>query len=179
MPFCPNCRTEYVGDATRCADCDAQLVSWLPEGRVVFDPTASRPAELCQVTDAVQADLIEAQLRVAGIPVVRRPRGLALFVPASKLSDAQQILAGQPAVQRAESVGLSELHRIRLVCDACEKVTRVDLLTESLPTACSCGHYFDLMEARPLLDRYRDIVRAMSDSDFEIELEQPEPEASE
>jgi hypothetical protein len=173
MPFCPNCRTEYVGDATRCADCEAELVSWLPQEQAVFDPAASKPAELCQVADPVQADLIEAQLRAVGIPVVRRPRGLSLFVPSSRLGDAQHILAGQPTVQRAEAVGLSELHRIRLVCDACEKVTTVDVLTEEMPEACSCGHRFDLAPVKPVLDKYREIMRAMADADYDIEIEQP------
>ncbi len=174
MPFCPNCRTEYVGDATRCADCDAELVSWLPQGQVAFDPAASKPAELCQVADPVQADLIEAQLRVVGIPVVRRPRGLSLFVPTSKLGDAQRMLAGQPAVQRSEAVGLSELHRVRLVCDACEKVTTVNLLTNEIPEACSCGHYFDLASVKPVLYQYREIMRTMAAADFDVEIEQPE-----
>ncbi len=175
MPFCPNCRTEYVGDASRCADCGAELVGWLQQG-ATLDPASMRPEELCQIEDPIQADLIEAQLRVAGIPVVRRPRGLTLFVPASRLTDAQRLLAGQPAAQQADALGLSELHRIRLVCEACEKVTRVDLLTEQVPNACSCGHYFDLGTARPVLDRYREIIRTMAEADFEIELEQPEPE---
>lgn len=175
MPFCPNCRTEYVGDATRCADCGAELVGWLQQG-ARFDPSALRPEALCEVEDAVQADLIEAQLRVAGIPAVRRPRRLALFVPTSRLADAKRVLAGQPAAQAVETLALSELHRIRLVCEACEKVTRVDLLTEPVPTACSCGHHFDLGEARSVLDRYQEIARALADADYEIELEQPEPE---
>jgi hypothetical protein len=175
MPFCPNCRTEYVGDAGRCADCGAELVGWLQQG-AAFDPASMRPEVLCQVEDPVQADLIEAQLRVVGIPVVRRPRGLALFVPASRLADAQRLLAGHTSVQQADALGLSELHRIRLVCEACEKVTRVDLLAEQVPTACSCGHYFDLGAARPVLDRYREIARTMAEADFEIELERPESE---
>ena len=177
MPFCPNCRTEYVGGATRCADCGAELAGELPEGRAAaFDLQAMRPAELCQVENAVQLDLIESQLRVAGIPSVRRPRSLALFVPASRLDEAQRIMAGEKPGPPSDTVGLSELHRVRLICSQCDKVTSVDLLTEEVPTACSCGHVFELQEVRPTLDRYTDLVRRMQDADFEVELELPRGE---
>ena len=76
MPFCPNCRTEYVGGAKRCADCGAELTGELPQGRAAaFDLDAMRPAELCQVNDQVQLDLIEVQLRAAAIPTVTRSLG--------------------------------------------------------------------------------------------------------
>jgi hypothetical protein len=174
MPFCPNCRTEYVGGATRCADCGADLIGQLPQDRqAAFDLDATRPAEVCQLDNQVQLDLIESQLRAAGIPTVRRPRALALFVPAARLDEAQRVMAGQQPGPPSDSVGLSELHRVRLICSQCDKVTSVDLLTESLPLACSCGHIFELSEARPMLDRYADLVRHMADADFEIELELP------
>ena len=176
MPFCPNCRTEYVGDAKQCSDCGAELTDWLPAGTAVSDFQAAQAAELCQVEDQLQADLIEVQLRAAGIPCARRPRKLALFVPSARLADAQRVLAGQPPATAAESLGLSELHRIRLVCESCEKVTPVDLLTESVPSVCSCGHYFDLTAVRPVLDRYTGLMRTLTDADFEIELEPPAPE---
>ena len=31
MPFCPNCKAEYVAGITRCSDCDLPLVDHLPE----------------------------------------------------------------------------------------------------------------------------------------------------
>ena len=31
MPFCPNCRVEYVGGATRCADCGAEFTFSAPD----------------------------------------------------------------------------------------------------------------------------------------------------
>jgi len=166
-----------VGDATQCADCGAALVAWpAAQGGSLSALEASRPAELCEVDDQVQADLMEAQLRAAGIPVVRRPRRVALFVPAARLAAAQRVLAGQSPAGVPETLGLSELHRIRLVCESCEKATIVDLLGEQVPAACSCGHYFDLTAVRPVLDRYADIVRTMADAEFEIELEPAEPE---
>ena len=56
----------------------------------------------------------------------------------------------------------------------------VDLLTDKLPDKCpGCGRILDLTAARPILDRYADIMRAMADADFEIELEIPEEEEEE
>ena len=177
MPFCPNCRIEYIGSATRCVDCGAELTASLPQGVAAgVDPEAVQPAELCQAANQVQLDLIEAQLRAAGIPSVRRARAVALFVPASRLDEAQRVMAGEPAGAPADTVGLSDLHRIRLRCAQCDKVISVDLLEQRPPATCSCGHFFDLGPAGPLLDRYADIVRAMADADFEIELELPKGE---
>lgn len=176
MPFCPNCRIEYVGDATRCVDCGAGLVASLAQATPGLpDPGAMRPTELCQVDDHVQLDLIEAQLRAAGIPSTRRARSAALFVPASRLEEAQRVLAGESPTPGPPSgtVGLSDLHRLRLVCARCEKVTSVDLLEERPPATCACGHVFDWGEAGPIIDRYMDIVRRMADAEFEIELELP------
>ncbi|HTY10678.1 MAG TPA: zinc ribbon domain-containing protein [Bacteroidota bacterium] len=31
MPFCPNCKTEYVSGTTHCADCDVELVDRVPD----------------------------------------------------------------------------------------------------------------------------------------------------
>ena len=163
-----------MGGATRCADCGADLVGELPAGQAAaFDIQAMRPAELCEVENQVQLELIEAQLRAAGIPSVRRPRALALFVPASRLDEAQRVMAGEQPGPPSGTVGLSELHRVRLICSQCDKVTSADLLTESVPVTCSCGHVFELSDARPVLDRFTDIVRQMADADFEVELELP------
>jgi len=177
MPFCPNCRTEYVGDATRCADCGTDLAASLPEGAAAaVGLERMQPAELCQVDNQVQLDLIETQLRAAGIPTVRRPRAAALFVPASRLDEAQRVLSGEAPGPPADTVGLSELHRVRVVCAQCNKVISVDLLEGRLPVSCSCGHFFDFGEVGRIVDRLADIVREMADADFEVELELPREE---
>lgn len=177
MPFCPNCRIEYVGGATRCADCGAELTGSLPEGAsAAVDLNATRPAELCQVDDQVQLDLIESQLRAAGIPTARRARAAALFVPVGRLDEAQRVMAGHAPGPPSDTVGLSDLHRVRFQCAQCERIISVDLLSERVPTACSCGHYFDLGAMGPILDRYADIMRTMADADFEVELELPKGE---
>jgi len=176
MPFCPNCRIEYVADAARCAECGAALVPVLTNAPAAIGLDSARPAELCQVEDQVQLDLIEAQLHAAGIPSARRARAAALFVPASRLEQAQRVLAGQPLGPASDTVGLSELHRVRLQCAQCERVISVDLLQERVPASCSCGHYFSLGAAAPIMDRYADLVRQMADADFEVELELPKGE---
>ena len=181
MSFCPNCRTEYTGAATKCTDCGADLVSSLPQGwSIARDPQNLKPTELIEVSDLVQLDLIEAQLRAAGIPSVRRPRRVALFVPAAHLPTAQRVLEGKPPMAAPEAVGLSQLHRIVLPCSECDADITVDLLAEKLPDKCpECAHVFDLTAARVILDRYADIMRTMAEADFEIELEVPEEEEGE
>jgi len=181
MSFCPNCRTEYTGAATKCNDCGADLVESLPQGwSIARDPENLKPTELLEASDQVQLDLIEAQLRAAGIPSVRRPRLIALFVPAAHLRSAQRVLEGKPAMAAPESLGLSQLHRIVLPCNECDADVTVDLLADRLPEKCpECAHVFDLTAARIILDRYADIMRTMAEADFEIELEVPEEEEGE
>lgn len=181
MSFCPNCRTEYAGAATKCADCGADLVSSLPQGwSTARDPQNLKPTELIEVSDQVQLDLIEAQLRAAGIPSVRRPRRVALFVPAAHMRSAQRVLEGKAPMAAPESLGLSQLHRILLPCSECDADVTVDLLADKLPEKCpECAHVFDLTAARPILDRYADIMRTMAEADFEVELEVPEEEQGE
>jgi hypothetical protein len=135
-----------------------------------------RPVEVYAADSALEADLAEAQLRAAGIPTARRPRRLALFVPASHQPSAQRVLQGKPPMAVPETLGLSELHVIRLVCAECEEATSVDVLTERFPEQCRCGRYFGLTEARPALDRYTELMRLMADADFEIEVEVPTAE---
>lgn len=177
MPFCPNCRTEYMAGASTCADCGATLTESRPAGwSSPRNAEGMRPVEVYAADSAVEMDLAEAQLRAAGIPTARRPRRLTLFVPASHQASAERVLQGKPPMAQPETLGLSELHVIRLVCAECEEATSVDLLTERLPEQCRCGRYFDLGEVRPVLDRYTDIMRTMADADFEIEVEVPEAE---
>jgi hypothetical protein len=181
MPYCTNCRTEYVAGTARCMDCGAMLVeSPPPPWPRAGAPEEIKPAELCEVDSQVQADLIEAQLRAAAIPFVRRPRGLAVFVPGSHLAAARRAMEGKPAMAPPETLGLSELHRIVLVCEECDNEFSIDLLEEKPPEKCpSCGHQFDLTAARPVLDRYADLMRTMAEADFEIEVEVPAPEGEE
>jgi hypothetical protein len=177
MPYCPNCRTEFAA-GSNCTDCGATLVAALPSGwRAGRDVTAARPAELAEFDDMVQLELIESQLRTVGIPSVRRPRAVALLVPEALLDRARQVMAGEEiaaAEGESDTLSLSELHRIRLVCSECDKEIAVDLLKERVPTTCDqCGHLFNLGPAMAVLDRYGDVMRMMANADFEIEVEPP------
>ena len=73
--WCPSCRSEYREGFTECADCGTALVEELPpepasepkaESAPSLDP-ADDPVELTRL-GAVQAELLAAQLRDAGIP---------------------------------------------------------------------------------------------------------------
>jgi hypothetical protein len=175
MPFCPNCTTEYAAGIQQCVDCGAALIASPPEGwQATGSPEAMRPVELLAADNIVELDLVEAQLRAAGIPTARRPRRVALFVSTANYETAKNIMHGRALGARPETLGLSELHRIRLVCESCEQATDIDLLTEHIPDRCECGRYFDLSDAREVLSRYTEVMQMMDEADFEIELVVPD-----
>jgi hypothetical protein len=73
--WCPSCRSEYREGFTECADCGTPLVDEEPpepappprtESQPSLDP-ADDPVELTRL-GAVEAELLAAQLRDAGIP---------------------------------------------------------------------------------------------------------------
>ena len=174
MPFCPNCKTEYTAGKRWCTDCAVELVEELSTEDAAgnLDSTI-RAAEIVQVSNQTEMELVEKQLRAAGIPTARQPRNIAIYVPEEQLEHARRVLTGEGGQPLFDTVGLSEMHRIRLLCSSCDQPTSVDLLTESVPAKCACGHVFDLSNARPIIDRYTEIVRTMADKDFEIEIELP------
>jgi hypothetical protein len=70
MPFCPNCRAEYVEGVTRCADCEVELVDALP-------PDPDDPADpqneyevLAEALGEVATRVVVAELEAAGLPYV-------------------------------------------------------------------------------------------------------------
>lgn len=191
MPFCMNCRHEYAEGVKTCPDCglalvdESQVSHGLPAPQVgAQSPSAYAPALVGEFEDPVELELVESQLRSAGIPNVRRPQLIALFVPASFRERALQIMQGGEeagpegeVVEEEDTLSLSELHRIRLVCSDCGHETTVDLLDERVPPTCpNCGHRFDIGSALPVLDRYADVMRMLANADFEIEVEKPQGE---
>jgi hypothetical protein len=173
MPFCPKCKAEFVAGKKWCPDCAVALVEEpVSEQSAPSGPPADA-VELCVVANSTDLQLVENQLHAANIPTARQPRNIIVYVPEAQLEHARHVLTGESNETVFDTVGLSELTRLRLVCSACEKPTSVDLLEEMVPAKCTCGHYFDLADALPILDRYREVVRLMADKDFEIELELP------
>lgn len=59
MPWCPNCRAEYIEGFNTCSDCDCKLVDVLePIEKIVYD----KGAFLLRVNDRMEADIIESIL---------------------------------------------------------------------------------------------------------------------
>jgi len=67
MPFCPECRFEYIAGTTACPDCGAALVDSLTEPA---PPPAGdfTQVELCLVRGEIHAKLIQNALASQGIP---------------------------------------------------------------------------------------------------------------
>jgi hypothetical protein len=68
MPFCPQCQTEYQNGASRCADCDVDLVPHLIREYARGD--GSNWVSVYQGPD-VSVRMIEMRLRAFGIPTQR------------------------------------------------------------------------------------------------------------
>ena len=105
MPFCPNCRAEYVEGVTRCIDCDVELVPELePEQVEQFSDEPFVP--VFRYKDEMEAKIAKGVLEDAGIPTWERsdivkavdpftvgPLGQEeLLVPESRADEAMKAL---------------------------------------------------------------------------------------
>ncbi len=105
MPFCPECRAEYVGGVEICSDCQVPLVAELPPK----DETGYvELVELQQVSDEVSGVMMKGILENSGISVILRAAkipwadGIAsrwsayywgkLLVPKEELETSRKIL---------------------------------------------------------------------------------------
>ena len=64
--FCPQCRSEFVPGVEECVDCEVALVNEAPPGPTITD--GSEWAELMQVTDEHEAELLRGYLESEGVP---------------------------------------------------------------------------------------------------------------
>jgi len=66
MPFCPQCRYEYLPQVQTCPDCGAELVEQLPDYPVVNE--AVRWVGLTSLSGTVYAKMVAEVLEQRGIP---------------------------------------------------------------------------------------------------------------
>jgi ribosomal protein L40E len=142
MPFCPNCRVEYVPGIAKCSDCDVPLVDELPPAPA-DDSAAEEMVVLVEGRGAVETRMIAAELDAAEIPYVLAgdEMGSVLVYPAQ---DAK-ILVPQGDLERAQEVlaTVGESLAIELPDDADVGLAVCEQCGAELPdgaTACpNCG----------------------------------------
>jgi hypothetical protein len=88
MPYCPRCRSEYVAEMTRCAECDVELVQSLPRDGA---PPDFHWVELCSAQSEAEGEMLRELIEARGIPVIVKKdvfasgfghQGTYLMVPA-------------------------------------------------------------------------------------------------
>ena len=118
MPWCPKCGCEYEDGIEECVDCSLTLVDTKPE---IPDPDEGyvddEPAFLVTVRDSIEAGMVESQLKVYGIPVLRSFKesggymsvlmgdtvmGIDIYVPSKLLEQATEIISSDLGVSDAE-----------------------------------------------------------------------------
>lgn len=106
MPWCPNCRVEYIERFNTCSDCNCELVDILEpikKEEILYD----KEAFLITVNDRIKADLVESILNANNIPVLKKHResgayldlyigmtsyGIDIYVPSKILDEAKELL---------------------------------------------------------------------------------------
>jgi Putative prokaryotic signal transducing protein len=78
--YCPECRSEYRAEFTRCAACDVALVDELPIAN------AEELRNVFESADASRLTVVESVLRDAGIDFLVKNGALASMVPGASFS---------------------------------------------------------------------------------------------
>ena len=97
MPFCVQCRCEYVDEVNECTDCGARLVAALPEDAPPPDPHWAR---LASPPTEAQGEMLVETLEQAGIRCLLKrdvfmsafgSQGTSVFVAREQLAQAQEL----------------------------------------------------------------------------------------
>ena len=108
MPWCPECREEYREGFEKCGVCNTELVSSLEEETNNYRDDV-KEVFLTSVGNELEAVMVESQLQLHGIPVLKKHKGageylsisrgmsnlgIDLFVPSPMLENAKEIIIG-------------------------------------------------------------------------------------
>jgi hypothetical protein len=112
MPFCPECRYEYIAGKTDCPDCGVKLVDKLPDEQQEPLPNDQagllRFVRLPELPRRIYAEMVRGALQEKGIPCYIQadritgayglegpvPTGAALWVPEDRLDECLGIQHG-------------------------------------------------------------------------------------
>jgi len=97
--FCPECRTEYVEDVTRCSDCGATLVAELPG----FDDS-DEPLRLVRITGPTEAPMIAELLGHNAIESIVQGEESASVLPATGDLTEVRIWVKESEAERAHEL---------------------------------------------------------------------------
>jgi len=108
MPWCPKCKKEFREGFTRCSDCDTELVNQLEQIKSDKENTENDTfVFLINVKDEIEYKLLEAKLKQASIPILKKYResggyltiltgnplfGIDIYVPSKFLETAKEII---------------------------------------------------------------------------------------
>ena len=104
MPFCPECRIEYIRTVSHCSDCGAALIEQLPEEPALGDVKWVMLAEL---PSEVEGNMLREALEAEGIRTLLRKD---IFV-ASFGSQGTVILVAERDAEEARSIQKALLGR--------------------------------------------------------------------